>query len=242
MTLLFSSHNPAPHFPPKMKDHSPKPIWSESFASLVSLEEALPSQFPSSQSSAMQSPLLANDKPTVPSMNSRLHRSSPESIAALRSLPSTAIIVLFTPVLSFDVKSDGAAGDRTDPFESLGKALSHHHKRIRHVPYVPKAGMTPTHVAFLRHASAIVTVVCMPPGASSTKSDASLKSQISFSGEVAAALKKMHSEVNHVPCAMVCIGTDLLNDSDRYQTLICSGTTNDDALQQAADLLFSCTA
>ncbi|OJD31535.1 uncharacterized protein BKCO1_4700037 [Diplodia corticola] len=104
----------------------------------------------------------------------------PHTLAAIRSLPRSGNLVLFSPAVppepepqpSFGddggavqspphtSKSGRASGDAPmDPFEPLGRALSRHHSRVRHVPYVPSVGMTGTHRTFLEHASAIVLVV-----------------------------------------------------------------------------------
>ncbi|KAK3056099.1 hypothetical protein LTR09_003335 [Extremus antarcticus] len=90
-------------------------------------------------------------------------RSSPASVATLRNLRKTANVVLFTPVIvpAGDTPAFNA-NHSTDPFEPLGRALSSHHKRIRHVPYVPQVGFTETHSTFLNQADAVVTVVCEP--------------------------------------------------------------------------------
>jgi hypothetical protein len=81
----------------------------------------------------------------------------------IRKLASAEMIILFTPVI-IPAHMDRAAilKDKTDPFEPLGRALSEHHARIRHVPFVPHVGFTSTHYAFLTQASAVVTVVCEP--------------------------------------------------------------------------------
>ncbi|EKG11190.1 hypothetical protein MPH_11661 [Macrophomina phaseolina MS6] len=103
-------------------------------------------------------------------------------LTAIRSLPRSSNLVLFTPVVppapeedsSFPSPTAGGAvqEDRPgrtssradadapmDPFEPFGRALSRHHSRVRHVPYVPAVGMTTTHHTFLKHAAAAVVVV-----------------------------------------------------------------------------------
>ncbi|KAF2454484.1 hypothetical protein BDY21DRAFT_366248 [Lineolata rhizophorae] len=46
-----------------------------------------------------------------------------------------------------------------DPFEPLGRALSRHHRRVRHVPFVPRVGLTATHGPFVALAGAVIVVV-----------------------------------------------------------------------------------
>lgn len=106
-------------------------------------------------------------------------RRDAQTLNAIRSLPRSANLVLFTPVVppepgpepelvssspnevKYSKKAAGRASADApmDPFEPFGRALSRHHARVRHVPYVPSVGMTGTHKTFLQHASAIVLVV-----------------------------------------------------------------------------------
>ncbi|KAI7235293.1 hypothetical protein KC330_g4328 [Hortaea werneckii] len=90
-------------------------------------------------------------------------RSPARNIAQLRDLPASAILMLFTPVMISYVPAPNTPPPSklaTDPFESLGKAFSKHHRRIRHVPYVPAVGFTDTHEAFLAQADAVILVSC----------------------------------------------------------------------------------
>ncbi|KAI7271847.1 hypothetical protein KC345_g7176 [Hortaea werneckii] len=108
-------------------------------------------------------------------------RSPARNIAQLRDLSASAILMLFTPVMvppgfhTHHEKSDTKPSEEvsiptpntsskitTDPFEVLGKAFSKHHRRIRHVPYVPAVGFTETHEAFLAQADAVILVSCGP--------------------------------------------------------------------------------
>lgn len=99
-----------------------------------------------------------------------------QTLSAIRSLPRSSNLVLFAPVVPPEpepVPAEGAvqeppgkhgssradADAPMDPFEPLGRALSRHHSRVRHVPYVPSVGMTTTHQTFLEHAAAVVLVV-----------------------------------------------------------------------------------
>ncbi|KAL0258693.1 hypothetical protein SLS55_006194 [Diplodia seriata] len=102
-------------------------------------------------------------------------RRDARTLPAIRSLPSSGNLVLFTPVVPPEPDPTPSSGDEggavqpppysknadapVDPFEPLGRAMSRHHSHVRHVPYVPSVGMTATHRTFLQHASAIVMVV-----------------------------------------------------------------------------------
>lgn len=87
-------------------------------------------------------------------------RSSERSLA---SLASSSTLLLLTPAITPAGKATNKSGDKNiDPFETLGRALSRYHKRIRHVPYMPHIGFTETHDAFLTQADAVVIVICEP--------------------------------------------------------------------------------
>jgi hypothetical protein len=91
-------------------------------------------------------------------------------MASLRNLPKSGAVVLFTPVITPATAHKVANKPPTattpitaiDPFEILGRALSTHHTRIRHVLYIPTVGFTETHDAFLSQADAVIVVVCEP--------------------------------------------------------------------------------
>jgi len=79
----------------------------------------------------------------------------------LQSLPTRSVILLMTPT----VTPLRAQGRSADPFEPLGRALSHHQPRIRHVPYTLSTGLTPTHMAFLDRVGAVILVLACPSSA-----------------------------------------------------------------------------
>lgn len=115
---------------------------------------------------------------------------SSRSLAVLRSLPPTSLVLLLTPVLTpaTNEKADSET-ESTDPFEEFGRELSKMHRRLRHVPYVPKVGMTETHVAFIEQAAAVIVVICEP----ADPDDDSLDCQRSFAGAVAAKRENLLS-------------------------------------------------
>ena len=84
------------------------------------------------------------------------------SITTLQATPSPllllstdSVVLLLTPM----VPLIDARGGELDPFEPLGRALSRTQPRIRHVPYMLSAGLTPTHLAFLSRAAAVILVL-----------------------------------------------------------------------------------
>jgi len=85
-------------------------------------------------------------------------RSSDSALSAFHVLDDDQDVVLFTPAIR------SSSNQAMDPFEPLGRGLSQHHVRVRHVPYIPKHGMTETHTDFLEHAGAAIVVLCdLPP-------------------------------------------------------------------------------
>ncbi|EAQ85923.1 hypothetical protein CHGG_07176 [Chaetomium globosum CBS 148.51] len=75
------------------------------------------------------------------------------------------IILLLTPGIAPDVNPSPSDLDNppSDPFEPLGKALAKHHPWVRHVPYLPRNGITGTHVVHIRLAAAVIFVISGPP-------------------------------------------------------------------------------
>ncbi|KAK3074594.1 hypothetical protein LTR53_002872 [Teratosphaeriaceae sp. CCFEE 6253] len=141
-------------------------------------------------------------------------RSSTRGLTQLRELPPTATLLLYTPVLlpsghvsepdsppddddPVDAKPAPPSSQRpppttTDPFEMLGRALSKHHRRVRHVPYVPRVGFTPTHAAFLAKAHAVIVVTCEP--AACADMETTLAKQAEFVGAVAAVAAALEGD------------------------------------------------
>ncbi|KAM7189622.1 hypothetical protein V8F20_010056 [Naviculisporaceae sp. PSN 640] len=65
------------------------------------------------------------------------------------------IILLLTPAVP-------PKASNSDPFEPLGRALARYHPYVRHVPYLPRNGITATHAAHIRAASVVVFVISGP--------------------------------------------------------------------------------
>lgn len=75
------------------------------------------------------------------------------------------LILLLTPGIVPEVSPLNGNPDAppSDPFEPLGKALARHHPWVRHVPYLPRHGITGTHVVHIRLAAAVIFVISGPP-------------------------------------------------------------------------------
>ena len=88
-----------------------------------------------------------------------------QSYLPLSNLKDGDLILLLTPGIvpeASPLDSD-PEGQPSDPFEPLGKALAKHHPWVRHVPYLPRNGITGTHVVHIRLAAAVIFVISGPP-------------------------------------------------------------------------------
>lgn len=93
-----------------------------------------------------------------------VHQSQPY-LPLSKLLKDGDIILLLTPGVppeAISIRSD-PQNRPIDPFEPLGKALAKHHPWIRHVPYLPRNGITGTHVVHIRLATVVIFVIAGPP-------------------------------------------------------------------------------
>ncbi|KAK0727203.1 hypothetical protein B0T26DRAFT_639157 [Lasiosphaeria miniovina] len=72
------------------------------------------------------------------------------------------ILLLLTPGVPPQISPANSA-PTSDPFEPLGKALAKHHPWVRHVPYLPRNGISGTHVVHIRLATTVIFVISGPP-------------------------------------------------------------------------------
>ena len=77
------------------------------------------------------------------------------SASPLLLVPAASVLLLLAPT----VPPLSTRAQTSDPFEPLGRTIARLHPRTRHVPYSLSTGLTTTHVAFLRRASAVVMVL-----------------------------------------------------------------------------------
>lgn len=87
-----------------------------------------------------------------------LIQDAPSHIPFSNILEHGDIVLLLTPVVR-----PVEQGSTQDPFEPLGRGLARYHPWIRHVPYTATAGITSTHVAFIKRAKIVVFVITGPP-------------------------------------------------------------------------------
>ncbi|KAI6820711.1 hypothetical protein KC340_g13111 [Hortaea werneckii] len=199
-----------------MKDPNYIPNWAEEVAHRLHIHDnnIANENTPFAQQNRLPTPS------TMPAeIDLKRSRSPARNIAQLRDLSASAILMLFTPVMvppgfhlhvensptkpseevSPPTPNASSCKITTDPFEVLGKAFSEHHRRIRHVPYVPAVGFTETHEAFLAQADAVILVSCGPEKhsppikAESTTDDPAgiLAKQAQFAHDASLALTEM---------------------------------------------------
>ncbi|KAL2354307.1 hypothetical protein BJ546DRAFT_844393 [Cryomyces antarcticus] len=173
----------------------------------------------------------------------RVVRSSRETLRRLRNLSDTSLLVLLSPIVPIHPDTFGSKlseenkEQMMDPFECLGKALSEYHHRVRHAPYLPRIGITPAHVAFLRRACAVIIVVCEPPVTPSPLSNGNIPLQT----EVVKSVARVLNAGSAVPLTIVYCGrTDAskLEAFKSYDNIVQSESCAPSALRHAADLVF----
>jgi hypothetical protein len=163
-------------------------------------------------------------------------RVSIASLAALRTLPREANILLFTPAIVPAGNAETYRRDpHMDPFEPFGKALSKHHKHIRHVPYVAKTGFADIHQAFVSQADAVITVVCEPCNG---KHD-SLENQMDFAEQALDALESKEANASHTLVLVECGDDEFRPPVDAsFMNVIESASYNDEVAKQIAYAIF----
>lgn len=165
-------------------------------------------------------------------------RLSSSDLSSLRSLPPTSLVFLLTPVLApAHVDRLNAESNTTDPFEAFGRELSKHHHRLRHVPYLPKVGMTETHVAFIEQAAAVVVVVCEPEDSD----EQMLEDQQSFADEVIAKQAESTDGDDDEETPFILVQFDSTRSEcieDEYNTVLRAPALTKQAFTKAAQLLF----
>ena len=164
----------------------------------------------------------------------RVMKSSSRSLAIIRNLPSSALILLLTPVLS-PIKSNKATekGQATDPFEAFGREISKSHKRVRHVPYVPKIGWTETHEAWLTQAAAVIVVTCQ------SKEQNTADQQPEFVSALADARWEKLPDPQAVPYVLMQFDGDVIpGGHNEYENELHADVFTPRSAEHAAELLF----
>jgi hypothetical protein len=119
-----------------------------------------------------------------------------------RNVPLSSYLLLLTPYLH--VCSNGIPSTPgTDPFEPLGRKLTHFHSNIRHVPYVAGHGLIEIHKYLIAYAGGIILVVWKPLS-SKVDDDERLDDeadQVTFTEEASVLIEKAD-----IPCLLVTVG------------------------------------
>lgn len=159
-----------------------------------------------------------------------IHYSS-STLESIRSLSSSRYVLLFTPYIA----PGKPYSERCDPFEPLGRALSKYHRNVRHVPYLPRRGLTDEHKYHLvqKELGAIVIVVCHEAGDEA--------SQSAFATQVmhcTTAYERFDPKM--IPTALLAISfrAELLTDLECFDLALCSPSYSPSASRKVARLLF----
>lgn len=165
-------------------------------------------------------------------------RLSSRSLGSLRSLPPTSLVLLLTPVLApAYMENSTLDSNTTDPFEAFGRELSKHHHRLRHVPYLPRIGMTDTHTAFIEQAAAVIVVICEPED--SDDMEQSIERQQSFANDVLARREDLTDEDKETPFVLVRFEhMDSEYVDGEYSNVLRAPALTKQASAKAARLLF----
>ncbi|KAL8990664.1 MAG: hypothetical protein Q9177_000729 [Variospora cf. flavescens] len=144
---------------------------------------------------------IAAQSASLPAPGSLAHAIYRDAVTALspgnsplQDLARTSILVVLTPTVP-----RRNPDSPSDPFEPLGRALSDHFPRLRHVPYTLSAGLTDVHQAFLQRAAAVVFVLC-------NTSSAMIESQDEFVGAVHRSLRVRDAMAGQQRTRKVVIG------------------------------------
>jgi hypothetical protein len=173
-------------------------------------------------------------------------------LAAIHDLSLDQNIVLFTPVIPLplpNATADGASSHRSagrlaDPFEPLGLALSRHHNKIRHVPYVPNIGPTDMHFKFLQFAGSIIVVTCDIIDLASTKR-AKFTDQIAFAKAINRTGQGLSQTRQRSLTILLLLVTDKdsvafkRDDVEQFDVVMQCDRRQGDAFQHVADAMFS---
>lgn len=189
-----------------MKDPTYTEDWVDALALRIRLDQEISRPVPSVLEHLNSRLDYATTDTTAMPTTYKFTRSSTESLVALRKLPPTATILLFTPVLrpAGRGKAPTEHDNNVDPFEVFGRELSQHHSRVRHVPYVPKVGFTETHDAWVSKADAVFMLVCEPDVAKHE----SMSNQMDFAENALDAIEGKEANAAQAMVLVQCGGAE----------------------------------
>ncbi|ESZ92292.1 hypothetical protein SBOR_7332 [Sclerotinia borealis F-4128] len=147
-------------------------------------------------------------------------RDSADSLTRFRSLRESDVLVLLTPVVT-PVSQE--VTDTSDPFECLGRSLAKRHKKVRHIPYTQRNGITSTHLGFIKRSHVIILCFVDRPGH---------QLQLEFA-EILFAVS------DHKPCLiMICGDQTIMQDSIPFPTVILTSGYTAEEMEAAAAVIF----
>ena len=155
-----------------------------------------------------------------------LLRDEQACIPLTRILSEGDLLYVFTPATP-PLAPPAPGSPPEDPFEVFGKALAKHHQWVRHVPYLPRDGITSYHIAHINFAKVIIFVISGPQRGNQP-------SQVVLSESVRAA--SGHRPQIILAC---CSLRELGHSEDKFPTVIQISSYAKSELEAAADLLFS---
>ncbi|KAK3944128.1 hypothetical protein QBC46DRAFT_375433 [Diplogelasinospora grovesii] len=106
----------------------------------------------------MQAVYAAAASLSMEAKRGRVVHDSPSQLPLSKLLAEGDLVLLLTPGVA-----PNPANISMDPFEPLGRAMAAHHPWIRHVPYLPRNGITDTHIVHINLAKLVVFVISGPP-------------------------------------------------------------------------------
>jgi predicted N-acetyltransferase YhbS len=145
-------------------------------------------------------------------------------LSVIRNLKPTDVIVLLTPVV-IPVSRD--PGDTTDPFECFGTALRNYHRKIRHVPYTTRNGITSTHVGMIKRATIVVFVITE-----------TLRREDAPQIHAALVTRKALRDERPLLIVLTSTGQDLEQFSEDFPTIIKSKDYTRPTLETTASFIF----
>ncbi|KAK4152642.1 hypothetical protein C8A00DRAFT_34673 [Chaetomidium leptoderma] len=156
-------------------------------------------------------------------------QDSQSCIPLSNQLKDGDIILLLTPGIVPEVSPSNRDADNppSDPFEPLGKALARHHPWVRHVPYLPRNGITGTHVVHISLAAVVIFVISGPPRQGQP-------SQVDLAG-----ITRSLCEHHQPQIILTCCDTQELGPLEKtFPTIIAAPSCASADLEAAADVLF----
>lgn len=158
-----------------------------------------------------------------PVMEPIFEKKDAAALKDFRGLARSTNLVLFSPAIP--------SNSDIDPFETLGRALSTYHGRVRHVPFLPMRGITDAHSTYCTTAGSVVIIVCQLVEKRAQVTPEGLAGQQAFARDM-----KRLADKSQVPNLLVEIGEGGC-DEDFELVVRCNNYT-DSTQKKMAQLIF----